>query len=118
RKLMDGSSRRRPGVAGKLGELVADVRDGRWCGEQASLMRALAFGVLDPEGERYRVASVHRRECPACRAYVASLRGLSAALPPVLAPLRMGPLALSHAAGSSAGAGAAGGHASGPAVGM
>jgi RNA polymerase sigma factor (sigma-70 family) len=113
RKLMDGVPPRRPGVARKLGALVADVRDGRWCDEQASLMRALAFGVLDPDGERYRVAVVHRRECPACRAYVASLRGLAAALPPVLAPLRMGALAMSHAAG--AGAGAASGHGSGPA---
>jgi hypothetical protein len=119
RKLMDGASPRRPGVAGKLGALVADVRDGRWCAEQASMMRALAFGVLDPAGERYRVALVHRRECPACRAYVASLRGLSAALPPVLAPLRMAPWAVSHAAGSAAAAGGpiGGGHASGSAAG-
>jgi DNA-directed RNA polymerase specialized sigma24 family protein len=120
RKLMDGVSPRRPGVSGKLGALVADVRDGRWCTEQGSLMRALAFGILDPDGERYRVAAIHRRECPACRAYVASLRGIAAALPPVLAPLRLGPAALSHAAGAGAGtgAGAAGGHASGSAAGV
>ena len=35
--------------------------------EQESLMRALAFGMLDPDGERHRVALAHLRACPACR---------------------------------------------------
>jgi RNA polymerase sigma factor (sigma-70 family) len=100
RKLMDGRERGRPGVAAKVGALVEGISEGRWCAEQGSLMRALAFGLLDPDGERYRIAALHRRECPACRAYVASLRGAAAVLPPALAPLRL--------AGSSlAGAGAA-----------
>ena len=47
-------------------------------------MRALAFGILEPDGERHRLALVHHSRCPACRAYVASLRGLAAALPPGL----------------------------------
>ena len=36
-------------------------------------MRGLALGVLDPRGERYRLAQAHRDRCPACRAYVRSL---------------------------------------------
>jgi hypothetical protein len=49
-------------------------------------MRGLAFGILDPGGERYRLARLHQRECPACRAYVLSLRGLAAVLPPLPLP--------------------------------
>jgi hypothetical protein len=82
-KLMDGYGAGRPGVAGKVGALIDTIRAGGWCAEQASLMRGLAFGILDPDGERYRLAIAHRRECPACRAYVRSLRGLAAVLPPV-----------------------------------
>ena len=88
RKLMEGRGPGRPGVAGKVGALVETIRGGGWCEEQGSLMRALAYGILDPDGERYRLALAHRGECPACRAYVVSLRGLAAALPPVLLPLR------------------------------
>ena len=102
-KLMDGV-RGAPGVSAKLGELLALVRGGRWCEEQASLMRALALGLLDPAGERYRVAVVHQRECPACRAYVASLRGLAAVLP----PLPLGALAAGGATVAAGGAAATG----------
>src|SRR5205807_7521463 len=84
RKLMEGKGARHPGVASKVGALVEAIRGGGWCAEQASLMRGYAYGVLDPQGERYRIARVHREQCPACRAYVSSLRGLAAALPPVL----------------------------------
>jgi RNA polymerase sigma factor (sigma-70 family) len=118
RKLMDGRGAGRPGVAGKVGELAETIRGGGWCEQQGSLMRGLAYGILDPRGERYRLAVIHRSECPACRAYVVSLRGLAAALPPVLLPwgqaagalLRNG--AHGHAGaglGAHAGAGAQGG---------
>ena len=83
RKLMEGS-KGRAGVSAKLGELVETIRDGSFCEQQGSLMRALAFGVLDPGGERYRLAVVHRSDCPACRHYVATLRGAAVLLPPVL----------------------------------
>lgn len=86
RKLMEGRGPGRPGVASKVGELLASIRGGDWCEQQASLMRAFAFGVLDPNGERYRLAVAHRRECPACRRYVLSLRGLAAVLPPLVLP--------------------------------
>jgi RNA polymerase sigma factor (sigma-70 family) len=116
RKLMEGTGAGRPGVAGKVGELVASIRDGEWCEEQGSLMRALAYGILDPDGERYKLAISHCSECPACRAYVASLRGLAAALPPVFLPWGLSAAALAraargaHAGGASAvgGSGAAG----------
>jgi DNA-directed RNA polymerase specialized sigma24 family protein len=87
RKLMDGPGAGRPGVAGKVGALVGTIRDGEWCAEQGSLMRGFAYGILDPAGERYRLALAHSSSCPACRAYVASLRGLAALLPPAPAIL-------------------------------
>ena len=127
RKLMEGRGPERPGVAGKVGALVQTIRDGGWCEEQGSLMRGLAFGILDPDGERYRLALMHRGECPACRAYVLSLRGLAAALPPVLLPWSLGAGALARvgegahagaaAAGSGAAAGAGGGSAGGAGAG-
>jgi RNA polymerase sigma factor (sigma-70 family) len=86
RKLMEGPGCGHPGVAGKVGALLETIRGGGWCEEQGSLMRGLAYGILDPEGERYQLALMHCGECPACRAYVLSLRRLAAALPPVLLP--------------------------------
>ncbi len=83
RKLMDGASPSRPGVAGKVGELLGTVAAEQWCEQQSSLMRALAFGMLDPDGDRYALAMAHCRECPPCRAHVASLRGLAVVLPPL-----------------------------------
>ncbi len=97
RKVMEGRGPGRPGVAGKVGALVASIRDGDWCQEQGSLMRALAFGILDTDGERHQLALMHHGQCPACRAYVASLRGLAAALPPVLLPWGVGAAALARA---------------------
>jgi len=103
RKLMEGYGAGRPGVAGKVGALVETIRGGGWCEEQGSLMRGLAYGILDPEGERYRLATMHRRDCPACRAYVLSLRGLAALVPPVPALMHW---ALGTGAGAAAGTGA------------
>jgi DNA-directed RNA polymerase specialized sigma24 family protein len=115
RKLMEGRGAGRPGVAGKVGALVETIRGGGWCEEQGSLMRALAYGMLDPEGERHRLALSHRGECPACRAYVRSLRGLAAVLPPVFGQAGLGAAALAlagehaHAGvGAVTGAGASG----------
>jgi DNA-directed RNA polymerase specialized sigma24 family protein len=118
RKLMEGRGPGRPGVAGKVGDLLRAIRGGEWCEQQASLMRGLAFGILDPDGERYRLARIHQRECPACRAYVLSLRGLAAVLPPLALPWGFGVGAGAGAgvgagsgtgAGAGAGAGGAGG---------
>ena len=64
RKLMEGPGPGRPGVAGKVGELVETIRGGGWCEEQGSLMRGLAFGILDPAGERYRLALAHQQRVP------------------------------------------------------
>jgi DNA-directed RNA polymerase specialized sigma24 family protein len=89
-KLMEGRGPRSQGVAGKVGELLEAIRGGEWCEQQGSLMRGFAFGILDPRGERYRLARLHQRECPACRAYVLSLRGLAAVLPPLPLPWGVG----------------------------
>jgi DNA-directed RNA polymerase specialized sigma24 family protein len=107
RKLMEGCGRGRLGVAGKVAQLVQTIREGAWCEEQGSLMRAFTYGILDPDGERYGVALMHQQQCPACRAYVASLRGLAVALPPVLLPGGLAAEALAHL-GAGSGAGAAG----------
>jgi RNA polymerase sigma factor (sigma-70 family) len=86
RKLMEGGGAARPGVAGKVGDLLDTIEAGGWCERQSSLMRAYAFGILDPGGERHALAVAHCRECPACRAHVASLRGLASVLPLPLLP--------------------------------
>ncbi|HEX3392017.1 MAG TPA: sigma-70 family RNA polymerase sigma factor [Solirubrobacteraceae bacterium] len=82
-KLMEGSGAAATGVASKVGELLAIIQAGGWCEQQSSLMRAYAFGILDPEGERHALAVAHTRQCPACRAHVAALRGLASVLPPL-----------------------------------
>ncbi len=89
-KLMEGRGPASPGVAGKVGVLLQAISGGQWCEQQGSLMRGFAFGILDPSGERYRLARLHQRECPACRAYVLSLRGLAAVLPPLPLPWGLG----------------------------
>ncbi len=107
RKLMEGAGPGRPGLAGKVGNLLSTIKAGEWCEQQSSLMRAYAFSILDPEGERYVLAVAHLRECPACRAHVASLRGLAAVLPPL--PLT---LALVGGGGAAVGTTVGGGTAS------
>jgi RNA polymerase sigma factor (sigma-70 family) len=102
-KLMEGSGGTATGVAGKVGELLATIQAGGWCEQQSSLIRAYAFGILDRDGERHALAVAHTRECPACRAHVAALRGLASVLPP---------LPLAFAFGGSAGARAASGRSS------
>lgn len=109
RKLMDGAGAHKPGLTNKFGALLDTIGGGGWCEQQSSLMRAYAFGILDPDGPRHALAALHCRECPACRAYVATLRGLAAVLPPL--PLR---LALTGATGTAAGSSAAGSSAAGP----
>ncbi len=105
-KLMEGRGPGNRGVAGKVGELLEAISGGGWCEQQGSLMRGFAFGILDPRGERYRLARLHQRECPACRAYVLSLRGLAAVLPPLPLPWGLGLTGPHHAAaGAKAGAG-------------
>ena len=112
RKLMEGCGAGRPGVAGKVGALIETIAGGGWCEEQGSLMRGLAYGILDPDGERHRLAVMHSSECPACRAYVVSLRGLAAVLPPVPALFHWALGGALGEAGASCGAGiGAGGHA-------
>jgi RNA polymerase sigma factor (sigma-70 family) len=124
-KLMEGGGKGLRGVAAKVGVLARAIAGGEWCEAQGSLMRGLAFGMLDPQGDRYRLAHSHSEACPACRAYVLSLRGLAVALPPAPTLLQQilagsavgaGGVASAGALTGSAGAGASGsaGVASGP----
>jgi DNA-directed RNA polymerase specialized sigma24 family protein len=119
RRLMEGRGPGRPGVASKVGALAETIRAGGWCEEQGSLMRGLAYGILDPAGERYRFALAHSDGCPACRAYVASLRGLAALLPPLpaLAPMGLAGGALGEAVARLAGSRPVSGHGGGAAAG-
>ncbi len=103
RKLMDGRPGA-PGVASKVGELLETIRAGSYCAEQSSLMRGFAFGILDPDGERYALAMAHQRGCPACRAHVLSLRGLASVLPPLPLPLALG-VGVAAGTGATTGAG-------------
>jgi DNA-directed RNA polymerase specialized sigma24 family protein len=104
RKLMDGAGPARPGLAGKVGAMLDAIKAGGWCEQQSSLMRAYAFGILDPDGPRHALAVLHCRECPACRAHVATLRGLAAVLPPLPLRLAFAGGVVGGAAGVSAGA--------------
>jgi RNA polymerase sigma factor (sigma-70 family) len=106
RKLMDGPRPGSPGVAAKVGEILQSILSGSFCSEQSSLMRGFAYGILDPAGERYQLAQAHQRACPACRAYVLSLRGLASVLPPLPLPLALGAgLAVAGGTGAAAGGG-------------
>jgi DNA-directed RNA polymerase specialized sigma24 family protein len=116
RKLMEGCGDGRPGVSGKIGALARTIEAGDWCEQRGSLMRAYAYGILDMNGERYELAVMHHRRCPACRAYVASLRGLAVLLPPAALPASL--LGALGSGGIAAGGPAAGGAAAGgPAAG-
>lgn len=97
-------------VSKQIAEIVRDVQ-GDWCRSRGSLIRAYALGVLDPEGERYRLAASHLEDCSACRRRVLALRGLAAATPPapMLALLLGGGVAVAGGGGAVAAGGAAAG---------
>jgi RNA polymerase sigma factor (sigma-70 family) len=116
RKLMDGRGSGAPGVSAKLGALAQAIDEGTWCEQQGSLMRGLAFGILDPRGERHQLAVLHRDACPACRAYVLSLRGLAATVPPAPALLHCA-LAAGAVTGGGVGTGVGSGGAAGAGAG-
>lgn len=80
-KIMDGAMR-------KVGAYCAEISAGKWCESRRSMLNAYAFGVLDPAGARYKLATAHLDDCPACRHYVRRARGLAAFLPPVFLPLK------------------------------
>jgi len=73
-------------VSKKVGVFVGEIQSGGWCESRSSLMAAYALGVLDPEGERHRLAVAHLKTCSGCRAYVLRTRGIAAVVPPILLP--------------------------------
>lgn len=75
-KVMDRVSREMSGLVGELS-------GGEWCDSRRSLIGAYALGLLDVEGERYRLAADHLEDCAACRRRVLSMRGLAGVVPPV-----------------------------------
>lgn len=91
-KIMDGASKRISGV-------VKRVESGEYCDGLRSVVRAYAVGILDPDGEKYRLAQGHLENCPACRRQVWVIRGLAVGVPPL--PLLV---KLTSAAGAGASA--------------
>jgi DNA-directed RNA polymerase specialized sigma24 family protein len=79
-KLMDGVSK-------KVGSFVGDIQRDEWCDARHSMIKAYALGLLDPEGERYKLATEHLESCSACRRDVIRMRGIASLSPPV--PLMM-----------------------------
>jgi hypothetical protein len=75
-KIMDGVSK-------KVGAFVGDIQRGEWCDARHSMIKAYALGLLDPEGERYRLAAEHLDSCSACRRDVLRMRGIAALAPPM-----------------------------------
>lgn len=65
----------------KLGGLLEAINRGEWCQDQRSLIKAYALGLHEEGGERHELAVAHVMECPACAAYVRSLRGLAVVVP-------------------------------------
>jgi DNA-directed RNA polymerase specialized sigma24 family protein len=90
-KLMDGVSK-------KVGAFVGDIQRDEWCDARHSMIKAYALGLLDPEGERYRLAVEHLESCSACRRDVIRMRGLASLSPPV--PLMMAALVGAGATGA------------------
>jgi DNA-directed RNA polymerase specialized sigma24 family protein len=91
-KLMDGVSK-------KVGAFVGDIERDEFCDARRSLIKAYALGVLDPEGERHRLAADHLSDCSACRRDVLRMRGIAALTPP--APMLLAALAATGAGGVS-----------------
>jgi DNA-directed RNA polymerase specialized sigma24 family protein len=75
-KLMDRATRR-------INAVIGVVRPGELCESFDSMVRAFAVGMLDEDGERYRLARDHLADCPACRRKVLVLRGLGSITPPL-----------------------------------
>lgn len=73
-------------ITTKTAGLISAIEDGTWCESEQSLMVAFAAGVLDPDGERYRIALEHVSTCPGCAAFVRRQRNVYLLLPaPALA---------------------------------
>ncbi len=66
--------------------VVEEVSGDEWCASQRSLITAYALGVLEQGGPRHVLARDHLRECSGCRARVLALRGIGAAVPPIVLP--------------------------------
>jgi DNA-directed RNA polymerase specialized sigma24 family protein len=90
-KIMDGVSK-------KVGAFVGDIERDEWCDARHSLIKAYALGLLDPGGERHRLASEHLDSCSACRRDVLRMRGIASLSPPV--PLMLAALAGTTATGA------------------
>lgn len=96
-KIMDGAS-------SQISAVIGRVKSGTHCQEMDSVVRAFAVGILEPEGDRYKLAESHLDFCGACRRHVLIARGLAAAAPPF--PALIAAVAATGAAGTAGGSGA------------
>lgn len=53
----------------KLAGPVELIKEDEWCSHQMSKIRALASGILAPDGPRYALAMAHLKQCSVCRSY-------------------------------------------------
>ncbi len=68
-------------ITTKTAGLISAIEDGTWCEGERSLMVAFATGVLDPDGERYRIALEHVSTCTGCAAFVRRQRNVYMLVP-------------------------------------
>lgn len=102
-ELMGVSARRMEKIMDAVSKTVArfsrEIQEGTRCEARASVNKAYALGLLDPDGERHAAARAHLDECASCRADVLGMRGLAVVAPPALLPWAA--LHLTGAAGAS-----------------
>ena len=98
RKLMEGSRRGLAGRGRQGGRAPRDDPRGLLLRRAVLADARVRVRHPRPRGRALRARGAHQRECPSCRAYVLSLRGLASVLPPLPLPWVLG-------AGVAAGAG-------------
>ncbi|MDO8189604.1 hypothetical protein Q7L71_28665, partial [Conexibacter sp. CPCC 205706] len=101
-KIMDAVSK-------KITPLLGEIRAGAWCEQHRSLMTAYALELLEPAGERHRLAREHLDGCSSCRRAVLRARGIAAVAPPLPLLALAGGLVGAGVVGAASGTGAAAG---------
>ena len=81
-KIMDGTPEE-PGLARKLTEIRALIRQGGWCESRRSLMIAYAEKLHPPGSPRHQAALKHLQHCVGCRAMLRAREVASLLLPPL-----------------------------------
>lgn len=77
-KIMDSATKKIAGIVARM--------DARGCGDEewSRALRSYALGLMDSQQPDYPRISKHIEQCASCGRYVMGLRGLAAALPPIV----------------------------------